>query len=114
MVHSLDWPNSPPMNTSFFPGCPYIHARNIRRLANFCHSSPGILDKNERLPYTISSWLRTEDEIFLERVEQRERDIAVVKAPVNRIDAHVMQEIVHPAHVPFEAEAQARRDKSDA
>ena len=24
--------------------------------------------------------------------------------PVNRVDAHVFQEIVHPAHVPFETE----------
>ena len=95
------------MNTSFFPGCPYIHARNIRRLANFCHSSPGILDNNERLPYTDFIVAKHEDEIFLERVEQRERDIAVVIAPVNRIDAHVVQEIVHPAHVPFEAEPEA-------
>src|SRR5437762_5217160 len=60
--HSFRWPNSPPMKSSFLPGCPYIHARNIRRLANFCHSSPGILDNNERFPYTTSSWLSTRSE----------------------------------------------------
>src|SRR5438067_454275 len=27
-----------------------------------------------------------------------------MKAPINRINAHVVQEVVHPAHVPFEPE----------
>src|SRR5690242_14102239 len=49
------------------------------------------------------------NEIFLERVQQRKRDVTVVIAPVNRIDAHVMQEIVHPTHVPFEPEPKAAK-----
>src|SRR4029079_12063289 len=43
----------------------------------------------------------------MERVEQRKGDIALVIAPVNRIDAHVMQEVVHPPHVPFEPEPES-------
>src|SRR5882757_285 len=43
----------------------------------------------------------------MERVEQRKGDVALVKAPVNRINAHVVQEIVHPAHVPFEPEPES-------
>ena len=31
----------------------------MRRLANFCHGSPGILFSNEPLPCTTSSWLKT-------------------------------------------------------
>ena len=45
-----------------------------------------------------------EDEVFLERIHQRERDVVVVVAPENRIERHVMEEVVHPPHVPFEAE----------
>src|SRR4029077_7503784 len=41
--------------------------------------------------------------MILKRVEQRERDVAVMKTPVNRVDAHIFKEIVHPAHVPFES-----------
>src|SRR5204863_6092915 len=44
-----------------------------------------------------------QNEILLKRVEKRERDVAVMITPVNRVDAHVFQEIVHPAHVPFES-----------
>ena len=45
-----------------------------------------------------------ENEMFGERVEQRERDVAVMKPPVNRIERHVLEEVVHPTHVPFEPE----------
>src|SRR5882724_12467846 len=48
-----------------------------------------------------------ENKIFMERVEQRKGDVALVIAPINRINAHVMQEVVHPAHVPFEPEPEA-------
>src|SRR3954471_15184859 len=55
-----------------------------------------------------------EDEMFLKRVKQGKRDIAVMKAPVNRVEAYVMEEIVHPTHVPFETEtetAEIRRSR---
>ena len=45
-----------------------------------------------------------ENEIFLESVEQREGDVAVMKAAINRVEAHVFEEVVHPTHVPFETE----------
>src|SRR5471030_3025287 len=47
-----------------------------------------------------------ENEMLLEGIEQRESNVAVVKAPINRIELHVLQEVVHPTHVPFEAEAE--------
>ena len=53
--HSRHCPNSPPMNTSFFPGCAYIHPKSSRRFANFCQSSPGILFSSDPLPCTTSS-----------------------------------------------------------
>ena len=46
-------------------------------------------------------------EILGERVDHPERHLVVVPAPVHRILGHVLQRVVHPAHVPFEAEAQA-------
>ena len=48
-----------------------------------------------------------ENEMLLERIHQRERDVVVMEAPEDRIERHVMEEVVHPAHVPFEAEAEA-------
>src|ERR1700736_3312283 len=48
-----------------------------------------------------------ENEVFLERVEQREGDVAVMKPAIDRIETHVLEEVVHPTHVPFESETQA-------
>src|SRR5262252_9475299 len=47
-----------------------------------------------------------EDEIFVKRIEQEERDVAVMIPAKNRIEAHVFQKIVHPTHVPLKPEAQ--------
>src|SRR4029077_4806119 len=49
---------------------------------------------------------KDENKIFLKSVEERECDVAVMKAAINRIETHVLEEIVHPAHVPFETEAE--------
>src|SRR6185437_3095034 len=48
-----------------------------------------------------------QNEILLKRIKQRERNIAVMETPKNRIETHVLQEIVHPTHVPFEPESEA-------
>ena len=47
-----------------------------------------------------------QNEIFLKRVDQREGDVAVMKATINRIETHVLEEVVHPTHVPFETESE--------
>ena len=48
-----------------------------------------------------------QDEILVERVEAAEGERAVVKTAVHRIALHVVERVVHPAHVPLEAEAEA-------
>ena len=45
-------------------------------------------------------------EVLVERVEHRERQVLVLPAPEDRILADVGQDVVHPAHVPLEREAQ--------
>src|ERR1017187_4377664 len=39
-----------------------------------------------------------ENKMFLKSVEQRERDVAVMKPAINRIETHVLKKVVHPAH----------------
>ena len=46
-------------------------------------------------------------EVLVERVPEAERQLAVMKAAVDRIAREVLQRVVHPAHVPLEPEAQA-------
>src|SRR5207247_8532664 len=54
-AHSRTCANSSPINSSFLPGCANMYPYSRRRLANFCHSSPGILQINDPLPCTTSS-----------------------------------------------------------
>src|SRR5437763_217513 len=44
-------------NISLAPGCVHMYVYMSRRLANFLHSSPGILYSIGLLPCTTSSWL---------------------------------------------------------
>ena len=46
-------------------------------------------------------------EVLTERIEEAERDLAVVAGAEERIGFHVAEHVVHPAHVPLEIEAQA-------
>ena len=48
-----------------------------------------------------------QDEVLGEGVDEAERQLVVVPAPVDRILLEVRQRVVHPAHVPLEAEAEA-------
>ena len=46
-------------------------------------------------------------EVLTERIEEAERDLAVVAGAEERVGFHVAEHVVHPAHVPLEIEAQA-------
>src|ERR1700704_3533603 len=46
-------------------------------------------------------------EVFMEGIQQTEAQLVVVPAPVYGLLGDVAQRIVHPAHIPLEAEAQS-------
>src|SRR4051794_13094247 len=48
-----------------------------------------------------------QDEVFGERVKQRECNLVVMVFAMDRIPAHVSERVIHPAHVPFIAKAEA-------
>ena len=48
-----------------------------------------------------------QDEVLVEGVDQAEGQLVVVVLAVDRLVPHVADRVVHPAHVPLEAEAQA-------
>ena len=48
-----------------------------------------------------------QDEVLAEGVDQAEGQLVVVVAAVDRVLLEVRQRVVHPAHVPLEAEAEA-------
>src|SRR6266576_7016133 len=50
-----------------------------------------------------------QNEMLLKSVEEREGDVSLMKPPENRIELHVSEEVVHPAHVPFKAEPKSAK-----
>src|ERR1700722_14529292 len=46
-----------------------------------------------------------QDKILGERIRQAEQNTVVVISAVDRIFRHVVQRVMHPAHVPLEAES---------
>jgi hypothetical protein len=50
-----------------------------------------------------------QDEILGEGVEEPEGHLVVAPAPIDRIARHVFERVMHPTHVPLEAETQAPR-----
>ena len=53
--HSQGDASSPPMKSSFFPGCAHMYAYSARRFASCCQRSPGIFCSSEPFPCTTSS-----------------------------------------------------------
>src|SRR6266446_607677 len=45
-----------------------------------------------------------QNEMFLKSVEQREGNISLMEPPENRIELHISEKVMHPAHVPFKTE----------
>ena len=46
-------------------------------------------------------------EVLAERIHEGERDLVVVPLAVDRVERHVLEHVVHPAHVPLVVEAHA-------
>jgi hypothetical protein len=62
----------------------------------------------EQRPLAVHDFVvrEREDEVLRERIDHREGQLVVVVAPVDRLALEVGERVVHPAHVPLEAEAE--------
>jgi hypothetical protein len=76
-------------------------------LANRRQVSPGILPSSEPLAVDDLVVADGQDEVLAEGVDEREGQLVVVEAAVDRVHGDVLQAVVHPAHVPLEPEAEA-------
>ena len=106
-LHSASCANSWPMNSSFLPGCAHMNAYSARRFARFCQRVARHLVDQRALAVHDLVVRQRQDEVLRERVDERERQLVVVVAAVDRVLLEVRQRVVHPAHVPLEAEAEA-------
>ena len=76
-------------------------------MANFCQMSPGILSSSERFAVDDLVVRERQDEILGEGVEQQ--NVSWFWSYLRWIGSvwKYLQRVVHPAHVPFQAEAEA-------
>src|SRR5207249_7472182 len=86
----------------FFAGMPVHPRQKHPEIGELLPFVAGHLRKKRAFAINDFIVAEHENEIFLKSVEQRESDVAVMKAAINRVEAHVFEEVVHPTHVPFE------------
>src|SRR5215510_14018219 len=60
----------------------------------------------EECPLAIDNFIvrQGQDKIFVEGVEEAKSERIMVELTIERILAHVVQHIMHPAHIPFQSE----------
>ena len=78
--------------------CP--HTRKLLRLVAW-----HFIDQRPFSVYNLIMGNR-QNKVFGKGINERKGDIVVIEFTVNRIKRHIMQHIVHPAHVPLVVEAQ--------
>jgi hypothetical protein len=63
----------------------------------------------EQGPFSMRHFImrQHQDIIFIEGVEEPDRNLILMKEPMDRLVAEVIKHVVHPAHVLFEGEAQS-------
>src|SRR5713101_4796765 len=75
-----------------------------------CELPPAVarhLGEHRAFPMHHFVMRQRQHEVLAPRVEQAEGEIAMMIAAIDRIEREVLERIVHPAHVPLEAEAKA-------
>ena len=80
--------------------------KRSRRFARRCHASPGIRAEERALPVHHLVVGEREHEVLGLRVHGPEGELVVVVLPHDRVPPQVLERVVHPAHVPFVAEAE--------
>src|SRR6266567_123428 len=86
------------------PEHPRIKHPQIGELLPEIPRHPG---KQRALPMDNFIVAQHQNEMLLKSVEERERNISLMEPPENRIELHIAEEVMHPAHVPFKTEPKA-------
>ena len=97
------------MKSSFLPGCANWYANREPQVGELLpHVARHFVEKRI---LTVHDFVVREGkyEIFGERVKQREGELILLVAPENRILGEIPERVVHPAHVPFQAEAETAK-----
>ena len=98
-----------PLEEQLFTGMGEHPTEEKARIGHLLPAVPGHL-LNEGT-FAVHDFIVTEDEdvVLVIGIDHREGRLAVVVLAMDRLVAHVAEGVIHPAHVPFEAEAEPPR-----
>src|SRR5438445_8990936 len=90
-----------------FPRMPEHPRVKHPQISEFLPDIPRHFRKQRAFPMNNFVVAQHQDEMLLKSVEERKGNVSLMEPPINRIELHVMEEVVHPTHVPFKDEPQA-------
>src|SRR6266567_171480 len=88
----------------FLAGMPEHPSIKHTQIGELLPDIPRHFGKQRTFPMDNFIVTQHQNEMLLKSVEEREGNVSLMKPPENRIELHVSEEVVHPAHVPFKAE----------
>src|SRR5438067_10460799 len=92
-----------------FPGMPEHPRIKHPQIGELLPDIPRHFRKQRAFPINNFIVAQHQNEMLLKSVEEREGNVSLMKPPVNRIKLHVMEKVVHPAHIPFKAEPESAK-----
>ncbi len=94
------------MNSSFLPGWAHMYAEE--RSGGSRAAASGRRASSQQRALAVHDLVvgERQDEVLVQRIDEREGQLVVVEATMDRVVLEVAQRVVHPAHVPLEAEAE--------
>ena len=105
--HSSQAASSAPMKSSFLPGWPHMSTQQRAQVGEALPVVAGHLAQQRALAVHDLVVRERQHELLGVLVQAAEGELVVVEAPMDRVLAEVLERVVHPAHVPLEAEADA-------
>src|SRR5947207_14825137 len=107
MVPFAPLPKFAPHKEEFFPRVSEHPGINHTQIGELLPNIPRHFREQRAFPMNNFIVAQHQNEMLLKSVEEREGNVSLMKPPINRIKLHVMEEVVHPAHIPFKAEPEA-------
>src|SRR5437763_14791671 len=91
----------------FFPGMPEHPRIKHPQIGELLPAIPRHFRKQRAFPIDNFIVTQHQNEMLLKSVDERKSNISLMEPPENRIELHVSEEVVHPAHVPFKTEPES-------
>src|SRR5437764_13779359 len=90
-----------------FPGMPEHPCIKHPQIGELLPDIPRHFGKQRAFPIDNFIVTQHQNEMLLKSVDERKRNISLMEPREDRTELHVSEEVVHPGHVPLEAEPES-------